>query len=285
MFVKREVLTQDVFIAILLLVTFLLGGISSFLKDWTPLLLFYYAYEFTRGHLSGIQTLLHITVNNTALYNADKFIFGNNLPVILAQRLIQPQLTIIDYISFVWYTSFFWFPIVSGYILWVKDRKHFKFFRNSYLILCFMALFTFLVFPAAPPWMASQLGILPALNTNTWSRFWGGQISIGLFNFVGYNLVAPFPSLHVGWAVLGAYIFQGFTKKKIKGFSYLFYLYPLIMCFVVTYTSDHYVIDMIGGAVYAVVAIIIAKNYSAWFSRIKLLFKRLKHKRLPQNSL
>ena len=273
MFIYRDWLSQDTILLSFLAISIVIGNASAFLWDWTPIFIFYYAYEFSRGHLTQIQSFFHITVNNTALYNIDKFIFGPNIPILQAQKLIQPQITIIDYIAFLWYTSFFWVPILIGYILWVKDRRYFKVFRNAYLILCFSALFTFLVFPAAPPWMASQLGILPYLNTNTWGRLYVGSLSTGLFSIVGANAVAPFPSLHVGWSVLSSYMMQSFTYKRIKGWSYLFYLYPLIMCFVVTYSSDHYVIDMIGGAVYATIAIIVAENYAKWW---KIIMKKIR---------
>jgi len=266
-------MSQDAVIVALLIVSLLLGNLSLFLKDWVPTLLFYFVYEFARGHLSTIQNLLHISVNMEILYQADKLMFGANIPVLIAQKLIQPNVTIIDYVSFVWYTSFFWFPILTGFLFWIKDREFFKIFRNAYIILCFMALVTFMFFPAAPPWMASQHGILPPLNTDTWGRLYVGGVTLGLFSTVGTNPVAPFPSLHIGWSVLSAYMLQQYFKKKIKGFSYLFYLYPLIMCFVVTYTSDHYVIDMIGGAVYAAVAVFIAKNMWTWISKIKQIRK------------
>jgi len=260
MIFERKGLSQDGVFLVLILITLLLGNVLSFFKDWLPVFLFFFCYEFIRGHLPEIQSVLHISVNYTALYNIDKAIFGSNIPVILAQKLIQSTPTIIDFIAFIWYTSTFWASFFAGYYFWLKNKKFFIKFRNRFALLCFLALLTFLVFPAAPPWMASQFGVLPPLITNTWGRLQIGSLTLGIFNIVGTNPVAPFPSLHIGWSVLIAYMLFKYFKPRLKKFAWLIYLYPLIMCFVITYTSDHYVIDMIGGVVYAAVSIAIC-NY------------------------
>jgi len=274
-FLARNFLSQDTIAIFFVFIAIIIEKAQTFLIDWSPIFIYVYLYEFFRGHAGILQTFLKISTHQTILLNLDKLMFGNRIPVLITQSLIRNKPTTIDYIAFFWYTSFFWIPILTGFVLWFRSRNLFKEFRNSYVLLCFMALLTFILFPASPPWLASQQGHLPHLITDTWGRLWGGQLTLGIFNSVGYNPVAPFPSLHIGWSVLCAFFYQRFFAKSLKGFSRLFYLYPIVMCFVVTYTSDHYVIDMIGGTLYALTAIYISFNYHVILKLIKKAKRKL----------
>ena len=286
-FTEGIVPTQDVAALIIILIVILVNKTREFLIDWSPMFLFVYFYEFVRGQANAIQNMFNISVNASGLFEADKLFFGDKIPVIMAQSLIQTEPTIIDYISLFWYTSFFWLPALLAAVLWIRSRMDFKYFRNAYVALTFGALLTFIVFPASPPWMTSRAGLMQPLITSTWQRLWLGNLTLGIFDSVGYNKVAPFPSLHIGCSVLLAFFCDYFAKKKIGGFSKLFYLYPAVMAFVVTYTSDHYVIDIVGGIVYAVVAILIAthiKNIKgSAFPTFDALIKKLSGL-LPQKS-
>jgi len=223
-FIRRQVPSQEIVALAFVLVAIIVKRTRKFLRDWSPLFIFFYIYEFIRGHASIVQNVLNISVHKSILLRIDQFFFGTNIPVLLAQKLIQAQPTVLDYIAFLWYTSFFWVPILTGFILWFRSKQSFRLFRNAYMFLCTFALITYILFPASPPWMASQLGLLPPLITNTWGRLWLGSITLGLFNIIGYNPVAPFPSLHVGWAFLSAYFYDRFLNKKLKSYSKLFYL-------------------------------------------------------------
>ena len=45
-------------------------------------------------------------------------------------------------------------PLSFAYLLWLHKREHFARFTGAFLLLSYAALMTFLVFPAAPPWLA-----------------------------------------------------------------------------------------------------------------------------------
>lgn len=256
-FIKPD-LSFDILLLFLFLLVVIYARSKSFVKDWSPMVQYYYFYEFSQRNLTIIQQTLHISINNTLLYDVDKFLFGPQIPVLIAQQFVFEQPTILDYISYLWYTSFFILPIAAGYYLWVKNREFSLLYRNAMVILCFTALITFLVFPAAPPWMASELGIIPPVTFRPWSRLSIGELTLGLYSQVGVNPVAPFPSLHTGWAVLTAYMLSTFARINHKKWGILWYIYPTIMCLVITYTADHYVIDMLGGIAYTVISIIAA---------------------------
>jgi membrane-associated phospholipid phosphatase len=70
------------------------------------------------------------------------------------------------------------------------------------------------------------------------------------------NPVAAMPSLHVAFATLAA----GFWWSRVRRpWRWLLPLYPLLMCFSLAYAGEHYVLDEVAGAAYALVILTIAR--------------------------
>ena len=102
----------------------------------------------------------------------------------------------------------------------------------------------------APPWMASEEGSLHADVTRITGRGWH-DIGLGRFDLVLQgvgNPVAAMPSLHAGITFLIA--IYGIQRLR-SPWRWLLVLYPLAMSTALVYYAEHYVIDVLAGAVLA----------------------------------
>ncbi len=58
------------------------------------------------------------------------------------------------------YTSYFIVPFAVAGVLWIRDRLEFLRFTRRLVTLALAGLVTYIAYPAAPPWMAGQEGLL-----------------------------------------------------------------------------------------------------------------------------
>ena len=117
--------------------------------------------------------------------------------------------------------------------------------------LALAGLATYIAFPAAPPWMASEMGLLEEVH-RTSSEGWEvlGVGTAGLFSKgqASANLVAAVPSLHAAFVALVALFLWGRVRPRLRP---LLALYPLGMGLTLIVTGEHYFFDVLLGWVYA----------------------------------
>ena len=125
-----------------------------------------------------------------------------------------------------------------------------------------MGFATFALFPAAPPWLASREGELD------WTIRSIGPIS-GEIPFIAFswenlidrgseysNPVAAVPSLHAAYTLLIAIFLWRLVPRWARP---LLAAYPAAMAFALVYTAEHYVVDILLGWAYALVAVWIVR--------------------------
>jgi membrane-associated phospholipid phosphatase len=260
----RAWLSPDQFFAFAIFATLILGKTRQFFHDWIPALLLFFSYEYLRGIIPILSLKPHIF----PLINADKILFGF-IPSIKLQSLLFVPCTNhwYDYLASILYISHFIMPMLVAFLFWLNDRQNFKKFITTFLVLSYMAFFTYIIFPAMPPWMASAKGYLPPLQKIMDQVFMSFAQPIHLpsiYKFFGADEVAAIPSLHAAFPWL---IFL-FAAKKIGLFSFLLLPYVLGVWFSVVYLGEHYVIDVIIGSLYASLAFVsvpfIEKKYLSY---------------------
>jgi PAP2 superfamily len=127
-------------------------------------------------------------------------------------------------------------------------------------VVAMMGFTTYALFPAAPPWMASQLGAMEP-STRAIGIIWS-HIPIAHFNTLFEkgtqysNSVAAVPSLHAGYTLL---ITLFLWKLVPRWGRVLLFLYPWAMAFALVYTSEHYFVDILLGWIYCVIAFFAVK--------------------------
>lgn len=243
--------SPDQFFFVALFGALFLGRTQMFILDWGPFLSLFFGYEFLRGLVPIITT----KVNILPMLHFDQWLFGANPSAILQSKLYSPvNLHWYDYLLVTLYICHFITPMLVGFILWIKDRASFKKYAIAFLILSYAAFFTFIIFPAMPPWMASDQGFIPPLKQVTgvvMSHFLATTVQVPtIYAVMRANPVAAVPSLHAAFPTL---IFL-FIWKKSKKLGLLFAPYVLGVWFAVIYLGEHYFFDVLIGAIYALIA-------------------------------
>ncbi len=223
--------------------------ILQIVLDWLPIVAVLWAYDLTRGAADS----LGIGVNVTPMIDVDRFLFFGETPTEWLQaRLHEPGVVNWWDVAFtVVYTSYFIVPFALAGVLWVRDRLGFLRFTKRLVTLALAGLATYIAFPAAPPWMAAEMGLLDGVYRTT-SEGWAvlGVGTAGLFSKgqSSANLVAAVPSLHVAFTALVAMFLWGRVRPRLRP---LLTLYPLAMGLTLMATGEHYFFDVLLGWIYA----------------------------------
>jgi hypothetical protein len=240
------------------------GWARGVVLEWLPFIGLLIAYDSLRGsasHLFGVHYLPQIDV--------DKFLFGGVPTVSLQHWLWSGHVVWWDVIFWGTYlTHFFATPVVAA-VLWKLDRQRFRVFIVLVAFLSFAGLATYALYPAAPPWMASQTGLISP-TTRIIPLIWHylGLHSAGSIVEGGYayaNNVAAVPSLHAAFSLLIAITLWPRRRKWLRPFVAL---YPLLMAFSLVFTAEHYVSDILLGWLYTIVVVLVARRVMArWAAR------------------
>lgn len=223
------------------------------LKRLLPFILILLTYDSFRG----IADQLNTNVNYNFMPAADRWLFGELPTATLQNWLWHGQVRWYDFALYLPYLLHFVLPIGLAMLIWKTKQSYYWRFVATFSIVSFGAFFTFLLFPAAPPWLASNAGHIEPI-TRISSDVW---YSLGLndfpsvYNHISPNPVAAVPSLHAAWALLVAIFTFAYYGRK---WGALATLYPLIIFFGTVYQGEHYFIDIVIGVVYAVAAYLIS---------------------------
>jgi membrane-associated phospholipid phosphatase len=238
----------------------LVRGRLTFLREWTPFLVLFLAYELMRGVADDAGFQVHVA-DVAALERA---LFAGYLPTAVLQGWLHP-LSGVDWLAVagtVVYLLHFMLPIATGLILWRLRPNLFHPYLVSLILLSFAAFVTYLVLPVGPPWFAAERGLAgsaPGETVITYLKPAGFADLVGLFGLDGarlYNVafdslnanpVAAFPSLHAAYPFLTFLV----LRRAFGRIGWLAFVYFAFVSFTIVYTADHYVVDVLGGVIYA----------------------------------
>jgi hypothetical protein len=217
--------------------------------DWAPIVAVLAVYDFTRGAADSMGIGAHYTT----MIDFDQFVFFGETPTEWLQaRLYEPGVVHWYDIAFTLvYTSYFIVPFATAGVLWARDRLAFLRFVKRLVTLALAGLTTYIAFPAAPPWMAGEQGLLDGIHRTTAKGWEVIDLSTAAMFSHGQgavNLVAAVPSLHSAFVALVAF----FLWSRVRPlFRPLLLLYPLAMGLTLIATGEHYFFDVVLGWAYA----------------------------------
>ena len=218
--------------------------------DWLPIVAVLVAYDFTRGAADTFG----IPVNHTEMIDFDKALFLGETPTEWLQGHLYEANVVHWYdIAFTLvYTSYFIVPFALLGYLWARDHPAFLRFAKRLVTLALAGLATYILFPAAPPWMAAEMGLLEEAHRTT-AKGWEvlGVGTTGWFS-KGQGLgnpVAAVPSLHTAFCAL--VVFFLWSRVRRRWLRPLLLLYPLAMGLTLMATGEHYFFDVALGFAYA----------------------------------
>ena len=179
-------------------------SVRRLIKDWLPIIVALLAYDLLRGVADGNLFAIHWG----SPVHADKVLGLGQVPTIrLQDALYTPgHLHFWDYAAFSFWFSHFFATLLVAVGIWLYRYQWFHRFAACIVVLAAMGLVTYVVFPAAPPWLAGDHGYLPhtfrithAVVNNLPVPKAGALFQSGTD---WGNDVAAVPSLHAGYTML-----------------------------------------------------------------------------------
>jgi membrane-associated phospholipid phosphatase len=243
-----------------------MGRGKTFLADWLPFLLLFFAYEAMRGFASKTGFAAH------DLSGMERAVFGGTLPTLTLQHQFYDPSHVSwqDLVAMFFYFMHFPLPIVVGFIFWVRSREHYRRFIAALLLMCFIAFITYLFWPSAPPWYEfSATRVAPGdvvhkILNETVDKLWGkNYIVTPLYTNLNPNQFAAFPSLHAAFPMLCAV----YAWRRYPWLSLALIGWSLCVVASIVYLGEHYVIDALDGLLYVFVAAILVEAFVRWRAR------------------
>ena len=221
------------------------------LLDWLPFTATLVVWDVSRGLADAVGLPLHMR----DVAAAEHALFGTIPTVALQERFYDPgAVHWYDALATLIYTSHFLATPVVAAVLWLRNRDLWLAFVRRVLALAVLGLTTYVLYPAAPPWYASERGVIgPAARLSGRGWTWlhvnhaGNLLREGQ---VAANPVAAIPSLHTAYAtVITVFVLTSFRTR----WRWLILIYPVAMGVALVYLGEHYVIDVLLGVGYALV--------------------------------
>jgi hypothetical protein len=226
-----------------------LGG---FLRDWAPvgLILLVYLTAF------GLVSHLHLPVYYSLQIDADKMIGLGRLPTAELQSWIGHPPLALEVVCMLGYVSHFFFPLILGFYLWISRSPGFSRLMYADIVVSALAGVTQTIAPTAPPWLAAQHGLAPGVHDvlrMAMSDLGFSELARFKGDMHAYNVVAAFPSIHSAFPVIGVIIARRYRVPRWLLVAQICQL--VVVWFAIVYTGEHYVIDIVGGVLYAVASV------------------------------
>jgi PAP2 superfamily len=257
---KRNFWTPDILFVVMLAVFVVFGKARNFLYRFVPFIGLLLVYDSFRGIADNLNQVVHYT----PMIDADKFLFAGTLPTLWLQHALwHGQVEWIDFYFYFLYTLHFLAPVGIALLMWWKRDKLYWPYIWGFIILSFAGFLTYVLFPAAPPWMAAQHGYISEVHRIS-SDIW---YAMGVTNFselyskISPNEVAAVPSLHAAYPTLIVlFMARAFGWRKM----WWLVLYPISLWIGIVYLGEHYVFDALLGIGYAVAAYAASLEIFAW---------------------
>ena len=222
------------------------------LLEWLPLLGLLVVYDYLRGAAGVADTEAHVTPQ----IDVDRWLGGGQVPTVWLQHHLYDAGHLHWYDVGIWctYLSHFFTIWIVAAVLWKVAHQRFRRYVSLVVLLTLMAFLTYWLYPAQPPWLAGELGEIPAVDKivpTVWDDL-GVRVAADLFETGNglVNLVAAMPSLHAAYPAMLLLFFWGDGRWYRIGFG----LYTLAMGFALVYGGEHFVADILVGWLYAAIA-------------------------------
>ena len=218
----------------------------ALLYDLLPFLLLLISFQSLRGFADDLSpSSIHIV----DLIEYEKYLFKGIIPAAFIQNhlLNQPYSFFIEMLTSVFYWSHFVTPVITAMFLWHYKKTAYWPFVIGLILLSYIAFITYILYPAAPPWWATEFGYLtdqPVIIPDSAMKI--------VITIAGPNPVAAMPSLHIAYPIyISLFCIYIWGKRT----SWIFIL-PIAVGFSTLYLGHHYVLDLFVGIAYALVIFI-----------------------------
>ncbi|MBN1434091.1 inositol phosphorylceramide synthase [Candidatus Fermentibacterales bacterium] len=232
---------------VLILLLYIDNGIPDTVKRW----FFYVFLTLSYQSLRSVVVTYAMEFHGRGIAAFEAELFGR-LPSEILQNLLytRGQTAWYDAAFAVLHASLFALPILAPLVvLLLRGKERMKRATVAFVLLSLAGYLTYVLFPVTPPWMASLEGFVPPLDrvvfsalreiTNPW-----------LASAFQPSPRGAMPSLHTAVPFLMLLVFRRELGRKALWIS----VYVAAICFEIVYGAEHYVLDIVAGIAYAILA-------------------------------
>lgn len=251
-------LSPDRYFLILLVPAIALGVWKGYIRDFLPLIIGILLYE----QLRGVAHVLRPEPYYLPHLEFDRIVFFGYIPPVVFQEWFWTgTVQWYDHLLGLLNRAHFIVPPTLMFLIWLENRA--LYYRALLTIVggSMLAALIFLLYPAAPPWAAAQIGLLPDIVKIGYEQASAAPINADkslIEQLMLPNPYAAVPSLHTGYSTMVA-IFALAWRRRV---GYVLLAYPIAMYLTIIYFGDHYVSDILAG---------IALALFAWWAAGKLI--------------
>ena len=248
MVARGAYMSPDLFIVLALVIAVVLGRTRLFLRDWLPFAAIFLAWESMRGLADELGTAVH----SDDVIAIERFLLFGRVPSEDLQAAFHTagSVSVLDMGTTFLYVAHFALPLVVAFAFWVRERTLFYQYLLGLMLMSFAAFICYLLIPVAPPRFSGafgqQLAVVDIART-TFEQLHFAPVTTWLYGSISGNPVAAFPSLHSAYPLL-AYLF---ARQRWPRASLVLLAWSLAIWFSVVYLGHHYVVDVLGGIVWA----------------------------------
>jgi membrane-associated phospholipid phosphatase len=235
--------------------------------EWAPLIGILLVYDLLRGFADGLLFDAH----ELPQIRVERWLFGTPVPTVWLQTQLwhgAHHLHWWDYATWFVYLTHFLATLIAAAVLWTFAHERFARYATMVCVFSATGFATYVLYPAAPPWLAAQQGNLGESNRVipiAWKEIPIGHFGSLFEHGVRYaNNVAAMPSLHAGFALLFSLYLWRIVPRFVRP---VLAVYPLAMGFALVYAGEHYVVDCIAGWVYATITFVAVNYVFDWRER------------------
>jgi membrane-associated phospholipid phosphatase len=257
-FVLHLSVSPERLLLLMLIAALVLGRTRLFLTDWIPFLVLFLGYEYLRGLSGKVGMPIH---DVTSL---ERLVCFGQVPTVLLQQAFYRagHVSWYDITATMFYFLHFAFPLGLGYLFWIINRPSFLRFSRALIAMAFAAFFFYLLLPVAPPWKAVP-GVVKIIDHTlpSFTDLPGVPVPATIYHWLTPNQFAAMPSLHAAFPLLGALF--AIRLWGLRAWPTL--VYTACVWLSLVYLGEHYVVDVIGGMVFAVGAFAGEELLTRWW--------------------
>ncbi len=227
-------------------------GWGDALRQLSLFLGVYLLYQLVRGLIDS-NDVARASWNATKVINLERTLHVFVEPSIQAWALNEHWL--MDIADWTYLNAHDLVTVGALTFIYLRRNDSFYFVRNMFMIAMMIALVGYAVYPTAPPRLMPEWGFTDPIQQLTGVTAEHGPGSALL------NLYAAIPSMHVCFSVMVGWPMSKLVRRRVARIAWR--LYPLFITFVVIATGNHYLVDVVLGALTAATAALLANQLLA----------------------
>lgn len=228
--------------------------LGSFIRYFVPIALAIYAY----AAASGYSAMLSMGVHYKLQIEIDRALtLGHGLPTVwLQHQLYRGHTGPLEAIAVFAYAGHFLVPFfLAAALILTRKPKQIQLLVFSLMTATLLADVVFVLAPTAPPWLAEQHGYINGVHhilKRSLAAMHMSTLAAAEGDASKYDVAAAMPSLHTAFALLVLLVARRarMSRPAVAALA----CNAAAVIFSVVYTGEHYVSDVLAGALLALVS-------------------------------